>query len=149
MVITLRRAEEADLGAILRLYAELASANEPILPLARAREILRRMAEYPDYSIYVAEGPAKTILGSFALLIMDNLAHMGAPSAVVEDVCVDRLAQRQGVGRQMMAFAMNLARQRGCYKLCLSSNLARSDAHAFYGALGFEQHGLSFHVQLK
>ena len=28
------------------------------------------------------------IVGTFALLIMDNLAHLGAPSGVVEDVVV-------------------------------------------------------------
>jgi ribosomal protein S18 acetylase RimI-like enzyme len=49
----------------------------------------------------------------------------------------------------MMTFALGYARERGCYKLTLSSNSGRPAAHAFYRALGFEQHGLSFHVQLR
>ena len=49
----------------------------------------------------------------------------------------------------MMEFAMEFARQQGCYKLTLSSNLARGDAHAFYRSLGFEQHGLSFQVRTR
>ena len=48
----------------------------------------------------------------------------------------------------MMTYAINRAREAGSYKLTLSSNLARAGAHAFYRALGFEQHGVSFHVRL-
>ena len=89
-----------------------------------------------------------SLVGTFALLIMDNLAHVGAPSAVVEDVCVDAGHRRSGIGRVMMEFAMKTAAKRGCYKLTLSSNIARTSAHDFYRSLGFEQHGLSFRVPL-
>jgi len=47
----------------------------------------------------------------------------------------------------MMAHAMQQARDAGCYKLALSSNVCRKDAHAFYESLGFAQHGLSFVVE--
>ncbi len=49
---------------------------------------VRRFARYPDYVLYVAEHEAM-VVGTFALLVMDNLGHMGAPSAIVEDVVVD------------------------------------------------------------
>ena len=75
---------------------------------------------------------------------MHNLAHRGAPSAIAEDVVVDSACQGQGIGRQMMAHALQLAKEAGCYKLALSSNRKRKDAHAFYESLGFQQHGLSF-----
>jgi len=49
-----------------------------------AERLFDRMARYPDYSIHVAIRDDK-IVGSFALLIMDNLVHQGAPSGVIED----------------------------------------------------------------
>lgn len=120
-----------------------------VLTVDVAAKILRRMATYPEYAVYVATAVNDgSVVGTFALLVMDNLAHGGAPSAVVEDVCVDEGLRGQGIGRAMMRFAMEFARERGCYKLTLSSNSARADAHAFYRSLGFEQHGVSFHVQL-
>ena len=76
------------------------------------------------------------------------LAHHGAPSAVVESVCVDQSLRGRGIGRAMMVFALEQAAGRGCYKLTLSSNLRREDAHAFYRSLGFEQHGISFRTEL-
>jgi GNAT superfamily N-acetyltransferase len=48
----------------------------------------------------------------------------------------------------MMTHAMAQAQQAGCYKLALSSNHERKDAHAFYASLGFAQHGLSFVIEL-
>jgi len=149
--VQIRAATQADLPDILALQAELVRPGEDATPLSleAARAILRRLTTYPDYAIHVAvDRDSGAILGTFALLIMDNLAHAGRPSAIVEDVCVDSRLRRQGIGRAMMQAAMEQARQRGCYKLALSSNLARDAAHAFYRSLGFVQHGLSFHVTL-
>ena len=149
MDVQIRKAAESDLPAVLRLYAQPGMDNGRVLTTDVAAKILRRMSAYPEYAVYVATADNGSVVGTFALLVMDNLAHMGAPSAVVEDVCVDERLRGQGIGRAMMHFAMEFARQRGCYKLALSSNVARESAHAFYRSLGFEQHGLSFHVPLQ
>jgi ribosomal protein S18 acetylase RimI-like enzyme len=142
---TVRAATEADLPAVLELYAQPALDNGTRLPLPDARRLLARFARYPDYSLYVAcaEG---LVVGVYALLIMDNLAHLGAPSGVVEDVAVAPAHQGLGVGRAMMAHALERCRDAGCYKLSLSSNLRREDAHRFYESLGFERHGYSYRV---
>jgi GNAT superfamily N-acetyltransferase len=85
-------------------------------------------------------------VGTYTLFILPLLAHAGAPEAVVEDVAVHPEAQGQGIGRRMMEHARELAREAGCYKLALSSNQRRVQAHAFYERLGFERHGVSFVV---
>ena len=102
--------------------------------------------ELSDYKLYVAEQD-RQIVGTFALLIMDNLGHLGAPSAIVEDVVVDPALHGNGVGQAMMRFAMTKAYEKHCYKLVLSSNAKRERAHAFYEQLGFERHGYSFRVR--
>jgi ribosomal protein S18 acetylase RimI-like enzyme len=149
MNLEIRKAAESDLPAVLRLYAQPGMDSGRVLTVDDAAKILRRMATYPEYAVYVATANDGSVVGTFALLVMDNLAHMGTPSAVVEDVCVDEQLRGQGIGKAMMHFAMEFARQRGCYKLALSSNAAREGAHAFYRTLGFVQHGLSFHVPLR
>jgi ribosomal protein S18 acetylase RimI-like enzyme len=149
MDLEIRKAVESDLPAVLRLYAQPGMDNGRVLTVDAAAQILRRMATYPEYAVYVASANGGLVVGTFALLVMDNLAHLGTPSAVVEDVCVDEQLRGQGIGKAMMRFAMRFAREHGCYKLALSSNAARERAHAFYRSLGFEQHGLSFHVPLR
>lgn len=142
-----RPALASDLPEVLRLYAQPDIDDGDILPLEDATRIWERMATYPDYKLYVA-AQGTQVVGTFALLIMDNLGHLGAPSALVEDVAVDPAVQGQGIGKAMMRHAMALAAESGCYKLALSSNLRREKAHAFYDALDFERHGFSFRMAL-
>lgn len=144
-VIAIRPAERADLPAVLALYAQPDLDDGKVLPIAEAERLYARFARYPDYTLYVAEHDGR-IAGSFALLIMDNLGHLGAPSAIVEDVVVDPVSQGDGIGQAMMRFALAEAGKKRCYKLMLSSNAKRERAHRFYESLGFERHGYSFRV---
>ncbi|KEZ78941.1 GNAT family N-acetyltransferase [Salinisphaera hydrothermalis] len=143
----IREAGRADLPDVLELYAQPSMDDEIVLPLAEAELVFERMQRYPDYRLYVAEHDG-TIVGTYALLVMDNLGHRGTPSAVVEDVAVAPACQGHGVGRALMAHAVDTARSKGCYKLVLSSNLKRDAAHAFYESLGFEKHGYSYRIRL-
>lgn len=145
--ITLRVATKSDLPKILRLYAQPDLDDGRVLALGQAEAIFERMATYPDYRVYVALED-NTVVGTFAMLIMDNLGHLGAPSVVIEDVAVDPQQQGHGIGRQMMQYAMLLAREKGCYKVALSSNLKRTRAHQFYESLDFERHGYSYKISL-
>jgi GNAT superfamily N-acetyltransferase len=147
MTITLRPATSADLPDVLALYAQPGLDDGKVLAVDQAEKIFAQFAHYPNYRLFVAQdGPA--VVGTYALLVMHNLAHCGTPSAIVEDVVVVHAHHGQGIGRQMMAHAVAQARAAGCYKLALSSNHKRKEAHAFYTALGFAQHGLSFVIDL-
>jgi GNAT superfamily N-acetyltransferase len=136
-----------DLADVLRLYAQPDFDDGHVLGEPEARTLYARFLAYPDYKIYVATQDGG-IVGSFALLVMLNLGHCGAPSAIVEDVVVAPHMQGRGVGTALMQAAMALARDKGCYKLVLSSNAKRLRAHAFYERLGFARHGISFSVLL-
>jgi len=143
-----REASESDLPDLMRLYAQPDLDDGKVLPLLDAQRIFERIARYPNYKIYVAVNEAR-VVGTFALLIMDNLGHQGTPSAIIEDVAVDPALQRQGIGKAMMQYAIRLASENGCYKASLSSNLKRERAHAFYDSLDFERHGYSFRVDIQ
>jgi ribosomal protein S18 acetylase RimI-like enzyme len=144
MKLNIRQASISDLPEILNLYAIVLDKGE-VLSLEQAEIHFKKMQTYPNYKVYVAENEGD-IVGTFALLIMDNLAHKGTPSGVVEDVAVLTELQGKGIGKMMMEFAMEKCKEAGCYKLVLSSNLIRKEAHAFYESLNFEKHGFSFRV---
>ncbi len=143
MKIEIHEARETDLQNALELYGHLGMDNGEVLAFAEAQRIYQQMAAYPDYRLYCALYES-TVIGVFSLLIMDNIGHMGKPSAVLEDVVVHREWRSRGVGGQMVAYALARARKKGCYKLSLSSNKGREDAHRFYENLGFKRHGFSF-----
>ena len=143
--LTFREANRQDLPRILDLYARALDGRA--LKVDDAQRLFERIQRYPDYRLHLAETDGR-LAGTFALLIMDNLGECGTPSGIIEDVVVEPEYQRRGVGRAMMQHALAICRQKGCYKLMLSSNLARSGAHAFYESLGFEKHGFSFRIDL-
>lgn len=145
--LLIREASEDDLPAILRLYASAQITDETSFTLEEARRHLQIFKGYPSYRIFVAL-VADEVVGTYELLIMDNLAKRGRKSGVVEDVAVDPVCKGQGIGRAMMEHAREQCRQAGCYKFVLSSNLKREEAHRFYDALGFERHGYSFLTRL-
>jgi len=145
MDMMIREATEIDLPAILALYAQLGQDDGSVLSLKEACCILDRMNSYPDYRLYVAL-VAGRVVGTFSMLIMDNMAHKGARSAILEDVVVEERLRGKGVGKRMMAFAYEICKEKGCYKLALNSNRNRKDAHRFYESLGFEMHGYSFSI---
>jgi len=147
-VIVIREAREPDVARILELYRQAGIEAEPGFTPQEARMQLARFQRYPSFRVFVAEIEGE-IVGTYELLIMDNLAKRGRRSGVVEDVAVSPRFQGQGIGRAMMRHAQDECRQAGCYKLVLSSGLKRTGAHGFYDALGFEKHGYSFRVDVE
>lgn len=145
--VQVRLATVDDLPAVLRLYQQPDLDNGHSLSLEAATQHFHKIQQYPSYRLFVAEHEGKMV-GTFMLLIMDHLLHLGMPSAIVEAVAVDPTQHSRGIGRQMMQWAMDEARRTGCYKLILSSNQKRQRAHAFYQSLGFTLHGYSFGVDL-
>ena len=81
--LVMRPAVAADLRQVLDLYAQPDFDAGNVLPLETARQLLDRFDDYPDYTLYVAERGGD-IVGSFALLVMHNLGHLGAPSAILD-----------------------------------------------------------------
>lgn len=142
--LVMREATADDLPDVLALYAQPGLDDGEVLTPEQAREVFAQFARYPSYRLFVACDASGRVLGSYALLVMHNLAHRGTPSAIVEDVVVDQRYRSQGIGRRMMEQARTLAREAGAYKLALSSNQKRTRAHAFYDSLGFQRHGISF-----
>ncbi|WP_419419194.1 N-acetyltransferase family protein [Legionella sp. D16C41] len=145
--VIIRTAQKNDLSAILELYAQPEIDDGKILPLTKAEHLFERINAYPDYKIYAAVDKNEFIVGSFALLIMDNLGHLGAPSGIIEDVVVKPSLQGKSIGKQMLQHAIEICKEKQCYKLALSANLKRQSAHYFYQSLGFKQHGISFLIE--
>src|SRR5262249_2273899 len=145
--IKIRLATEADLSVIIELYAQ-PDMEGTALHLEEALPLFREIVTSDRQELFVAEGPGSRILGSFSLSYVQHLTHGGARSASLGDIVVKSESQGLGVGKQMMIFAAERARERGCYKLMLSSATRRINAQAFYETLGYERHGISYMLSL-
>jgi GNAT superfamily N-acetyltransferase len=144
-----RRATEKDIPRILELYRQLSFQPEQYraAPLDDCINTYQAMNKVPGYELLVAEANGR-VIGTTVLAILPGFAHDTAPFAVVEYVVVDEKHRSRGIGRQMMEYVMSLAKEAGCYKIILTSDLRRERAHKFYKSLGFEDSAAGFRLYL-
>ncbi len=146
--LVIRAATEQDITAILELYREAGIDGEDGFTLEEAEAHFALLRSYPYFQVFVAVS-GETVVGTYELVILDNMAKRGRKSGVVEDVAVHPEHQGAGIGRAMMQHALDQCRLAACYKMTLSSNLKREGAHRFYDSLGFTRHGYSFQMELQ
>src|SRR3954466_7753259 len=118
--ITLRRAEMADLPAVVRLFAIPDDGNlkdeDPSSPLpACYAEALASIAADPRNMLMVAERDG-AVIGAFHLTILQYVAYRGGRVGQIENVIVDPAARGLGVGAEMMAWAIDECRRQGCFR---------------------------------
>ena len=138
--LTIRRATEADLPRIVELLSQLALGDDrdsPVQPLLESyRAAFREIEADARQQLLVAEAAGR-IVASAVLGLIPNLSYRGRPWAFVEGIVVDRPERGKGYGGALVRYAIEEARRAGCYKVSLTSNKRRSEAHRFYEKLGF------------
>ncbi|MEE4240945.1 MAG: GNAT family N-acetyltransferase [Desulfopila sp.] len=143
MDIAIRKAVVDDIESILKIYAQPSIDDGVMLNLDNAKKIFEIINNYPSYTIYVATINGE-VVGTIAVLIMHNIGHLGSKSAVFESIAVLPDWQGKGIGKSMLRFATEKCKEAKCYKITLSANIKRENAHKFYASLGFIQHGISY-----
>ena len=151
--VRIRNAGEADLPRVVRLIYDgtapgVVPDEDPGPPLPDGYlEAFRDIAASTDGDLYVAELDGE-VVGCFQFFAIPHLANRGRRRAQVESVHVAPEMRSRGIGEAMMRFAIDEARRRGCFRLQLTSNKTRTDAHRFYRRLGFGQSHEGFKLDL-
>lgn len=148
--MVIRKANATELPRILELYQELAGiyGNSDTLDIRSYQELWRQILHDDRQYLLVADIDGE-IAGTLNLTVLPNLGHGGQPWAAIDNVAVAANRRSQGIGAQLVAEAGRIAKERGCYKIVLSSNMARERAHDFYRRLGWKQTHLGFSLELS
>jgi GNAT superfamily N-acetyltransferase len=150
MAVAIRPASESDLARIVELLGQM---DETMYPPRRDADaaahlaIFRQIDADPRQHMLVAEADGR-VVGSAHLIVIPHLSRSCKPSAVVEGVVVEEAYRGKGVGAALMRRVQQTAREEGCYKLSLSTNLARTGAHRFYSRLGWKRSHYGFSLEL-
>ncbi len=149
--VVCRRAGAQDVPAIVAMLADDAfgrgreQAGSELHPAyARAFEAI---AADPNQLLAVAEC-AGAIVGTLQISFLPGLSHLGAWRGEIEAVRIDSRLRGRGLGRQMLLWAIEQCRARGCRLVQLTTNAARVDAQRFYEQIGFERSHIGFKYQL-
>ncbi|HMZ07524.1 MAG TPA: GNAT family N-acetyltransferase [Anaerolineales bacterium] len=150
--IIFRRAVQADLSAIVHMLAddELGSQRErDELPLFKNYiEAFEKIDADKNHELIVAEMHGE-VIGTLHLIFLPSISYMGGTRSQVESVRVDSKYRSQGIGAQMMAYAIERAKEHGAHVMQLTSHMTRKDAHRFYEKLGFQKAHVGMKLNLK
>lgn len=136
-----RRATREELPQIVDLLADddiarnRESANDA--SLQRYAAAWTEMERDPANWILVAveEG---MVLGLLQLTLIAGLSRQGTKRAQIESVRVKSANRGRSVGKQLMTFAIQTARDHGCGLVQLTTDKRRPEAKSFYESLDFQ-----------
>lgn len=143
--MVLREAVRADLPAVIALLAddELGRTREQAVVDDVYERAFDDIAADPRNELIVADDDGE-IVGCMQLTYIPGLSRHGAQRSQIEGVRVRSDRRGERLGEQMITWAIDQARERGCALVQLTTDRARTDAHRVYERLGFiaSHHGM-------
>lgn len=137
IVPTIRRATLTDADAVAQLLTQLGHSTTPDQLHAR----------WPAFTaagnIALVAANDACLLGLATLHVM-HVLHRPAPVGRITALVVDERARGTGLGRALVAAAEDELRRHGCGLVEVTSNDRLTDAHAFYGHLGYARTSVRF-----
>ncbi|WP_423067296.1 GNAT family N-acetyltransferase [Devosia sp. CN2-171] len=150
--LTYRDATAADLGFIVSLIVEdsvVPTNDEPDRPdHPRYLAALEAIERDPNQRIVIADYEGQPV-GTVQLTFIPGINRLGEWRCLVEAVHIVPTHRNLGLGGEMIGWAIEQAKARGCGLVQLTSNKKRVDAHRFYERLGFKKSHEGFKLSLS
>lgn len=146
---TIERASEADVPALVALLADdvLGSGREAADP-APYVAAFREIDADPRQFLVALRDAAGTLVGTMQLSLIPGLARQGTKRLQVEAVRLGSTTRGTGVGTALFAWAHEYGARHGATLVQLTSDKARTEAHAFYERLGYRATHEGFKLSL-
>lgn len=138
-----RKARAEDWPGVAALLAELGRPDVRGTPEeTAAREVFLGYLDRPDAMAVVAERAGKVV--GFLDVEFRTRLNFTTPQAWIPDLIVSELQRSEGIGAELLRWAEEIARDRGCWGMALESANWRERAHTFYEREGWTDSGKSF-----
>ena len=111
---------------------------------SEALEVYEKMANRPEYRMFVAEEQGTgQIIGATTLVVEQKFIHSGATAGHIEDVVTREGYEGNGVASAVVQRCIDEAKKIGCYRVQLECS---EDLIPFYERLGFHEHELNMRL---
>jgi GNAT superfamily N-acetyltransferase len=137
--VEIRQARADDIGRLVELlaYGALGGGPAPDVPdLGPYAAALAEIEATDGNELLVAEVDG-TVVGVCQLIVFRHFQSSGGRCAEIESMHVHPDWRSHGVGGELVEAAVARASAAGCYRVQLTSNKAREEAHRFYRRHGF------------
>jgi ribosomal protein S18 acetylase RimI-like enzyme len=150
--MVIRRAKESDLEKIVGLITDdkLGKKREKFInPLpSEYQTAFKNINADDNQELIVVENDTSELIGTLQMSFIQYLTYTGGIRAQIEAVRVRRDKREVGIGRKMIEWAMNRAKERDAHLLQLTTDKQRPEAIKFYEDLGFKSthEGMKMHL---
>lgn len=142
--MTIRRAKEADIPKLIDLLEQVLLVHHKVRPdlfqekgVKYTESELAELVADDSRPIFVYEDESGTVLGHMFTVIEESHApKVSHKTLFIDDLCVDEAARGQKIGEQLYRFALQYAKEIGCYNLTLNVWSANKSAVRFYERQG-------------
>ena len=149
--MNLRKATEKDISSIVKMIAddELGKQRENFQnPLPEGYIIaFRNIKSDKNQELIVIENERSEIIGTLQLTFIQYLTYKGGIRAQIEAVRIRKDHRELGIGKKMIEWAIERAKERKAHLLQLTTDKKRPVAIKFYEDLGFRfsHEGMKMH----
>jgi GNAT superfamily N-acetyltransferase len=135
--VDLREALRRDIPELCALLADLFATEADFRPdAARQRRALEMLLDSPASGRVYCAIQAGEVAGMVSILFTVSTAE-GGRAAWLEDMVVRRDCRGAGIGRRLLDYAIERARDAGCTRITLLTDAVNSGAIRFYSRAGF------------
>lgn len=142
----IRKAQKEDRLGIERLLKEVNNLHQKLRPdifienaIKYDEEKYNSLILNESTPVFVAVDEEGNVLGHLFCSVRDykNVAvYKDFKTLFIDDLCVEESAHRQGIGKSLFEFALEYARENGCYDVTLNVWEGNNSARAFYEKMG-------------
>lgn len=149
----IRKATASDVPTIVQMLADdkLGEKREDhSSPLPKCySEAFEKIDINKNQYLLVAESDSNQILGTLQLTFIQYLTYQGGVRAQIEAVRVHKECRGKGVGKAMIEWAIEKAKNEGAHVVQLTTDKKRPEAIRFYQDLGFtaSHEGMKLHLK--
>ena len=129
----IRPAQPGDARAVAGLLGQLGYPDDETNVRAR----LERIDANDDAGVCVAEIDGQ--VAALAAYCVVDLLEWSQPQCRITTLVVDASHRRRGLARELLGRVESIARERGCFRLEVTTQAERRDAMELYLALGFHE----------
>jgi predicted N-acetyltransferase YhbS len=137
--LIIRVATKNDISALSELLNELFSFEKEFI-------VNKKLQEKGLQKILENENIGDVLLVSFddevvamVILLYTISTALGTKVAILEDMIVSKNFQNQNIGSELLKYAIEVAKNKGCKRITLLTDDENFNAHKFYKKSGFEK----------
>lgn len=134
---SIRYIRKDELRDLLELYKHMNADDPEIEENSELSALWERILNDPNQHYIVTEVDGR-IVSSLVLVIIENLTRGARPYGLIENVVTHEAYRNRGYGTGLLKKALEIAQNRGCYKVMLMSGRGE-DVLKFYDKAGFER----------